>query len=378
MKRSVRNGLAVVGMAGGMWLLGHAVANAATDPAPPGPDTTVSQSVTPQDNSSSDGSKTVAAGTNDNSSSTGTGNTTGGDGGGNGASANTGATDSTATNNTAGTNTTTPTTPTTPTTATTNSTTTPTTNFEGDPSKPVTSVTIVTGDVTANQQANGGDVADSGNVDSTAAPVTQTATANNKVDQTSTGTDGDKSSTSDSDNNSSSDQNVGSSTDQNSSSSNTGNGDGKNVAVSGNDNSTSVSTGNISGGNGGSNSVDINTGLIGNTFICPEHSTCTYNITTGNVTVYQEANGGSVTNSGNVTIGKKCGCHKAAAPPTAAPVVKTAAMTSAAALSGAQPSGVLATTGADYSTPLTVGLLALGAGTALTLAGRRRREVEAA
>ena len=43
---------------------------------------------------------------------------------------------------------------------------------------------------------------------------------------------------------------------------------------------------------------------------------------------------------------------------------------------GAQPTSTLATTGADTSAPLTAGLLALGAGAALTLAGRRRREAQ--
>jgi LPXTG-motif cell wall-anchored protein len=38
----------------------------------------------------------------------------------------------------------------------------------------------------------------------------------------------------------------------------------------------------------------------------------------------------------------------------------------------AQPKGELAYTGAETSVPLTLGLIALGAGGALTLAGRRR------
>jgi LPXTG-motif cell wall-anchored protein len=43
------------------------------------------------------------------------------------------------------------------------------------------------------------------------------------------------------------------------------------------------------------------------------------------------------------------------------------------AMSSAQPSkGQLAYTGSDVSAPLTLGLLALGAGGALSLAGRRR------
>src|SRR5438270_659222 len=45
MQRSVRNGLAIVGMTGGLWLLGHAVANA-TETAPGSDPTSVSQSET--------------------------------------------------------------------------------------------------------------------------------------------------------------------------------------------------------------------------------------------------------------------------------------------------------------------------------------------
>jgi hypothetical protein len=41
-------------------------------------------------------------------------------------------------------------------------------------------------------------------------------------------------------------------------------------------------------------------------------------------------------------------------------------------MSSAQPQGTLATTGADYSIPLTGGLVAVGAGVALTVAARRR------
>jgi LPXTG-motif cell wall-anchored protein len=116
-------------------------------------------------------------------------------------------------------------------------------------------------------------------------------------------------------------------------------------------------------------------------------STCTYNITTGNVTVYQYANGGNVSNSGNVSIGNgknSCGCRKKSPPPEASsppspaptPTSSTAVKTlkkKTAVLSGAQPTHTLATTGAETSTPLTAGLIALGAGAALTLAGRRRQ-----
>jgi hypothetical protein len=367
-----------------MWLLGHAVANAATDASPPaGAGTAVSQTATPPgSDTSSTGSTTVGTGTNNNSTDATTGDTTGGSGGGNGASGNTGQTsDQPAAGAGAQQNTQTPTDQTA-----TGPATTPVQNFGGDPSKPVTTVTIVTGDVTANQQANGGDVADSGNVAADSA-TKQSATSENTGSQATNGTGDDKSgsqgNSSTDQSSSSSNQNTGSSTDQTSSSSNQNNGhnDGKDISKSENDNSTHVSTGDISGGNGGSNSVDINTGLIGTTFNCPPQSTCVYNITTGNVTVYQEANGGNVTNSGNVSIGNR-EAHKKAPPatqaqaPPASPAVQTVA--NVTALSGAQPTSTLASTGAETSTPLTVGLLALGAGTALTLAGRRRRQVEAA
>ena len=51
--------------------------------------------------------------------------------------------------------------------------------------------------------------------------------------------------------------------------------------------------------------------------------------------------------------------------------MKTAA--ASAPLSSAQPSGQLAFTGSDVSLPLTLGLLALGAGDRPDLAGRRRQ-----
>jgi hypothetical protein len=43
----------------------------------------------------------------------------------------------------------------------------------------------------------------------------------------------------------------------------------------------------------------------------------------------------------------------------------------------AQPKGELAFTGSDVSVPLTLGLVALGAGAALSLAGRRRETTTA-
>jgi hypothetical protein len=331
-----------------MWLLGHAVADATE---------TVSPNTTPAVTAPAD-TGTTGTGT------TGTG-TTG-----------TGTTGSGTTNS--GTGTDTATAPTTPTA--TPPATTPTQLYEGDASKPINTITVVTAPVAAAQAADGGPIDTSGNTAVEPNAATQSAASANKASQTSTGTGGDnKDGDKGGSQSSSSNQSTGSDpsgTNQGSSSSNNGNNGDKNVADSGNDNSTTITGGNVSGGNGGSNSVDINTGLINTTFNCPPQSTCVYNITTGNVTVTQEANGGSVTNSGNVNIGTK---PPAPTPPPSPPVVKTVAKKAPVkVLSSAQPTSALATTGAETSTPLTVGLIALGAGTALTLAGRRRREVQTA
>ncbi|TFV63598.1 UNVERIFIED_ORG: hypothetical protein E4P37_14610 [Bacillus sp. AZ43] len=68
--------------------------------------------------------------------------------------------------------------------------------------------------------------------------------------------------------------------------------------------------------------------------------------------------------------------HKAAAPAAhtkkAAPTYHRAPMNTSA-----QPKGQLAYTGAETTAPLTLGLLALGAGGALTLAGRRKTSTQA-
>jgi hypothetical protein len=118
---------------------------------------------------------------------------------------------------------------------------------------------------------------------------------------------------------------------------------------------------------------------------------------TNNITV----NSGDICGSGNATIGSDgkvdCGTSAAhhskdrdakdsesrhaahrAAPAKAAPAAHRAANTDRAATTRAalnttaQPRGQLAFTGAETSVPLTLGLIALGAGGALTLAGRRR------
>ena len=92
--------------------------------------------------------------------------------------------------------------------------------------------------------------------------------------------------------------------------------------------------------------------------------------------------------SGNAVIGTLpsfvCNLGPAAAAPAAAPAAQAKpaeqkhhaaanARSAPKAMSSAQPSkGQLAYTGSDVSAPLTLGLLALGAGGALSLAGRRR------
>ena len=134
----------------------------------------------------------------------------------------------------------------------------------------------------------------------------------------------------------------------------------------------------VDGGDGGENYSNVNTGLQDVVLKCIAigggDAKCIFNITTGSVTVIQNANGGNVTNSGNVGSGDRDRGrdHAGAKPYGDAP--KHVAPTHRAAapvLSSAQPSGQLAYTGSDVSAPLTVGLLALGAGAGLTLLGRR-------
>ncbi|TFV69355.1 hypothetical protein E4P40_22380 [Blastococcus sp. CT_GayMR20] len=116
--------------------------------------------------------------------------------------------------------------------------------------------------------------------------------------------------------------------------------------------------------------------------------TCTQNITTI-INIISMANGGNVSCSNNAAAGNadnwvcKVDAPAAAAPAAAAAAkpaehkpavapVRHAAPHRAAVSPTAQPKGQLAYTGAEVSFPLTLGLLALGAGGALTLAGRRR------
>ena len=134
--------------------------------------------------------------------------------------------------------------------------------------------------------------------------------------------------------------------------------------------------------------VDIENEVGGNTVNCwgGKHSTVTCDVTF-DTTINNTVNIHSIIcGSGNAVIGTLpsfvCNLGPAAAAPAApaAHHMKPAGhhhkhdAHAPKALSSAQPSkGSLASTGADVSAPLTLGLLALGAGGALSLAGRRRQ-----
>jgi hypothetical protein len=161
-----------------------------------------------------------------------------------------------------------------------------------------------------------------------------------------------------------------------------------------NDVSNDASTGDIDA-SGGESVVEVVAGN-GNKQYCWSDEgdvVCTQNITTI-INIISMANGGDVSCSNNAAAGNAdnwvCTVKPGHESPTpekpehaVAPVkhvVPAAAHHQAPAqaavhapvLSSAQPSGQLAFTGAETSLPLTLGLLALGAGGALTLAGRRR------
>ena len=352
MNRSVRNGLAIAGMAGGLFFLGQAVASAS--------DAGASNDVTQVNDSSGSG----GSGANLNDSSADATNVdvthvdstvTGGSGGVNSTSVNTGvlsggpilvADTVSAQSRPSGDD-----------------------DHHGDHhgDDHSTTVDVTTGDVSVTQNANGGAVDNSGNIAVADKGGNQTATASNTVSQ---------SNSSEGDDHHGREHHDGKDHHGHGGNSNWNESDSSATNV---DKTTVDST--VTGGAGGSNSADINTGIIGNTFYCPEHSTCTYNFTTGDVTVYQNANGGDVNNSGNIGVGApvpgSCTCPEkaATAAPAAKPAVKMAsapAKHSGAVLSSAQPSGQLAFTGSDVSLPLTVGLLALVAGLGLTVLGRRR------
>jgi hypothetical protein len=366
MKRSVRNGIAIAGMAGGIWFLGSAVASA-DDGQAAGAANNVDQSSSSE--STGDGGSLNGAGNANGSSAEATNvqvtdvdtDVDGGDGGENIAVINTGAQPS---NVTIGNGTLTSQT------------------IEQPPAAPVHEVDVHTGDVSVTQNANGGDVSGSGNVHVSGNSGDQTATAENNVHQTATST----------------------STEEDEHGDRGYKGKGKNghdegsLNLAGNVNESDSDATNIDvtdidtdvdGGDGGTNYADINTGIYGNTFYCPEGSTCHFNFTTGSVTVVQNANGGDVSDSGNVNVGGDgyghphadhhrpgghADCPEDKPQHSAKPSVKPAsAPTYRAPVSPtAQPAGQLAYTGADVSLPLTVGLIALGAGFALTAAGRRR------
>jgi hypothetical protein len=144
----------------------------------------------------------------------------------------------------------------------------------------------------------------------------------------------------------------------------------------------------VEGGDGGYNDSNVNTGLQGVILACiAKHggdADCDVDIETGHVSVVQNANGGNVSDSGNVGFGGRKDHdghdarrhhgdkHGAEAKPAARPEARHHA---AAPVSSAQPKGALAYTGSDVSLPLTAGLLALAAGIGLTAAGRRRQSL---
>jgi hypothetical protein len=143
--------------------------------------------------------------------------------------------------------------------------------------------------------------------------------------------------------------------------------------------------------NTGDNDADIVTGGNSGDLTCIAYGSgsnyCTIVVNSGGNTIEQHNTGATITGSNHAVVGDynwghphadhhnpgahdaDCPDHKAAAAPEkkASPVAHRAAMNTTA-----QPKGELAYTGAETSTPLTLGLLALGAGGALTLAGRRR------
>src|SRR6476620_719697 len=141
MKRSVRNGIAIAGMAGGLWLLGQAVASADEGSAASGADTTVTQTdgggggnANLSDNSASAENKDITKVETD---------VTGGTGGSNSADVNTGILPGGMPTNPACTASVANESPSGP------------PKHEDDPG---TTVTLNTGDVSATQQANGGNV----------------------------------------------------------------------------------------------------------------------------------------------------------------------------------------------------------------------------
>ena len=149
-----------------------------------------------------------------------------------------------------------------------------------------------------------------------------------------------------------------------------------------NDTENTAKSGNIDAS--GTSTVEVIAGN-GNTLYCTSvkgNVNCSQSIT-NIINIISEANGGTVSCSNNPSAGNSTNliCQQAPKPAenkaaAAAAPVKAAApaakKASPAAKGSTASANQLAFTGAETSLPLTLGLLALGAGGALTLAGRRR------
>ena len=376
MKRSVRNGLAIAGMTGGLFFLGQAVASADGGEQTNTTGQENSQAATSEDGGGATGN--IGGNTNESENKTEVDVDTdvdGGDGGLNESNVNTGVqgaiiivvaddeeeakvlAEYQGTNGSNGSN---------------------GEDAEGE-------INIETDSVSVEQNANGGNVEGSGNVDLGKLDLPdQTNNVDQSNNQTATSEDDDRGRPHNGDwdgkdecNNEPSLQ----STDGCDGRDGRDGDDGVTGNIGGNSNESENETEvdidtDVDGGDGGENYSNVNTGLQDVVLKCIAigggDAKCIFNITTGSVTVIQNANGGNVTNSGNVGSGDR-GKEQAGAKPYASAPKHYAPQYRAAApaLSSAQPSGQLAYTGSDVSAPLTVGLLALGAGAGLTLLGRR-------
>jgi hypothetical protein len=376
MRRTVRNGLAIAGMAGGIFFLGEAVAG-----ADEGQTNTTGQENSQSATSEDGGGATGNIGGNENESSNEVDvdvetDVEGGDGGYNESNVNTGAQEAliivvandeeeakvlaeyAAQNGTNG----------------------------GHGEDAEGEINIETDSVSVEQNANGGNVDNSGNVDPGKLELPdQTNNVDQSNNQTATSEDDDhhgRPHHGDWDNKEDCNETPSllSSEECNEHNGHHGN-DGVTGNIGGNSNESEnevdidIET-DVEGGDGGENYSNVNTGLQDVVFKCIAigggDAKCVFNISTGSVTVIQNANGGNVSNSGNVGSTKPEGRDHHARPHRDA--AKHFAPHRAPALSSAQPSGQLAftgSTGSDVSAPLTLGLLALGAGAGLTLLGRR-------
>jgi hypothetical protein len=366
MKRSVRNGIAIAGMAGGMWLLGQAVAQA-DQVNNTGQDNT--QSSTSEDGGGTTGN--VAGNFNESSNEYKLDvetNVSGGNGGSNTSNVNTGVqgaiivvesngssqapvyqeSSSSSSNGSRG------------------------GDAEGE-------IEIETHSVYVEQNANGGSVHGSGNISDLPDAPNQTNNVSQSNHQTASSEDGHKWWPRHDDKEQMKSRGMG------------GGWGGLTGNLAGNFNESEneieidLET-NVYGGDGGYNDSNVNTGIQLALLACKAEyggdAECEVDIETGSVTVIQNANGGSVYGSGNIVDSHgrnhhdnhapgKGHEHKPGVSPAAAPAAKHAG--SSAAVSSAQPAkGELAFTGSDIGLPLVLGLMALGLGGALTLAGRRR------